>query len=129
MIFVSYHVVISGPLEFIPTAPHIDGYMGLVVDNEGNIEFSFYCAGYPWADAYSHDGKGNVETIFTDPAARADPFDLYTIEAMTLWKRMSKNIMRSMDEERTTPIVSQQSGRGGGYEPVTPYDRNRPLMY
>ena len=128
VIFVSYHVVLSGPLEWIGTSPHIDGYIGFVVDNDGNVEASFYRDGFPWAEANLSDGEGNVETIFRDPAVRADPFDLFSIEEMTLAKRFSQTAMAAMDGDRETPIVSQQPGSGGGYNSIVPTLQNRPLL-
>lgn len=34
----------------------------------------------PWAEAYYHDGKGGVQTIFQRPAVRGNPEDLNAIE-------------------------------------------------
>ena len=36
--------------------------------------------GYPWAEAYYYDGKGNVETIFTRPAINDNPENLNALE-------------------------------------------------
>ncbi|MCS6848896.1 MAG: hypothetical protein RMN52_14415 [Anaerolineae bacterium] len=36
--------------------------------------------GFPWAEAYYHDGKGRVQTIFQRQAMRGNPEDLNAIE-------------------------------------------------
>ncbi len=46
----------------------------------GSYDYAFERDGFPWAEAYYHDGKGNVYTIFQDSAARGEPHDLFAIE-------------------------------------------------
>ncbi|MCB9121795.1 MAG: RHS repeat-associated core domain-containing protein [Caldilineaceae bacterium] len=80
-ILVRYDLVISGPLEWFETAPHINGSIAFQRDCWGDfVYFVFVRDGFPWAEAYYHDGKGNVSTIFQDPAVRGNPYDLFAIE-------------------------------------------------
>jgi len=54
---------------------------------KGRWESSFTRDGFPWAEAYYHDGKGNVQTILQDPAVRVAPHDLFAIEPGMNWKK------------------------------------------
>lgn len=75
---VSYDVVISGPLEGI--APRLNGTVRFTPNASGSYDYSFERDGFPWAEAYYHDGTGQVHTIFRDPAVRGNPHDLFAIE-------------------------------------------------
>lgn len=77
---VQYDLVVSGPLEKSGTAPRINGVMQFQPDGKGGWNSSFTRDGFPWAEAYYHDGKGNTQTIFQDPAVRGNPHDLFAIE-------------------------------------------------
>ena len=75
-----HDLVVSGPLDKMNAAPHINGAMTFRPDGKGGWQSSFTRDGFPWAEAYYHDGKGNVQTIFQDPAVRGNPHDLFAIE-------------------------------------------------
>jgi hypothetical protein len=77
-IVVTYDLVLSRVLERV--GPHINGTITFSPDVDG---FAAYGRrdGFPWAEAYYHDGRGNVQTIFQRPAVRGDPEDLNAIEA------------------------------------------------
>jgi RHS repeat-associated protein len=77
---VSYDLVISGPLEWSGAAPHINGTVRFTPNRAGSFDASFERDGFPWAEAYFHDGKGKVQTLFRDPAVRGNPHDLFAIE-------------------------------------------------
>ncbi len=79
-ITVQYDLVVSGPLDKMDAAPHINGTMTFRPDGKGGWDSSFIRDGFPWAEAYYHDGKGKVQTIFQDPAVRGNPHDLFAIE-------------------------------------------------
>jgi hypothetical protein len=79
-ITVQYDLVVSGPLEQSGVAPHINGTVTFRPDGQGGYGASFERDGFPWAEAYYHDGKGKVQTIFQDPATRGNPHDLFAIE-------------------------------------------------
>ena len=86
-ISVQYDLVVSGPLNRIDVAPHINGTITFQPDGQGGWQSSFTRDGFPWAEAYYHDGKGNVQTIFQDPAVRGNPYDLFAIEPGMSWMR------------------------------------------
>jgi hypothetical protein len=67
-------------------APHINGTITFQPDGQGGWQSSFTRDGFPWAEAYYHDGKGNVQTIFQDPAVRGNPHDLFAIEPGMNWR-------------------------------------------
>ncbi|MCL6511719.1 MAG: hypothetical protein K6U78_13650 [Anaerolineae bacterium] len=76
---VSYDLVLSGVLE--DSAPHINGSITFVPDRKkGGYTAYGERDGFPWAEAYYHDGKGRVQTIFQRPALRGNPEDLNAIE-------------------------------------------------
>jgi RHS repeat-associated protein len=75
---VSYDLVISGPLEDI--APRLNGTVRFTPNASGSYDYSFERDGFPWAEAYYHDGTSQVHTIFRDPAVRGNPHDLFAIE-------------------------------------------------
>jgi RHS repeat-associated protein len=77
-IHVEYDLVISGPLNFF--APHINGTVHFVPNQDGSYEALFERDGFPWAEAYYHNGKGEVRSIFKAPAVRGDPEDLNAVE-------------------------------------------------
>jgi RHS repeat-associated protein len=79
-ITVHYDLVVSGPLEQSGVAPHINGSVTFRPDGQGGYDAAFERDGFPWAEAYYHDGKGKVQTIFQDPATRGNPHDLFAIE-------------------------------------------------
>jgi RHS repeat-associated protein len=80
VIEVSYDLVISGPLEWSGAAPHINGAVRFTPNRSGGYGYAFERDGFPWAEAYYHDGKGKVQTIFRDSAVRGNPYDLFAIE-------------------------------------------------
>jgi RHS repeat-associated protein len=84
-ITVQYNLVVSGPLEQTGTAPHINGSITFRPDSKGNYTYAFERDGFPWAEAYYHDGQGGVQTIFQDSAVNGDPFDLFAIEPDLRW--------------------------------------------
>ncbi|MBX3000483.1 MAG: RHS repeat-associated core domain-containing protein [Caldilineaceae bacterium] len=107
-ITVAYDVVISGPLEQFGTAPHINGTVTFYQDSKETWKARFVRDGFPWAEAYHHDGKGNVKTIFQDPAARGNPYDLFAIESnLGFLKWISKQI-QSATVWFDAPIVNQR---------------------
>jgi hypothetical protein len=79
-ITVSYDLVVSGILDQSGAAPHINGEVTFRPDGASGYEYAFDRDGFPWAEAYYHDGQGNVRVIFQDPAVRGDPHDLFAIE-------------------------------------------------
>jgi RHS repeat-associated protein len=79
-ITVAYDLVVSGPLEQSGVAPHINGTVTFRPDGKGSYKALFERDGFPWAEAYYHDGKGKVQTIFQAPATRGNPHDLFAIE-------------------------------------------------
>ena len=79
-VVVNYDLVISGPLEGSGTAPHINGTMVFQPNEDGGYDYSLSRDGFPWAEAYLHDGNGGVQTIFQDAAIRGNPHDLFGIE-------------------------------------------------
>lgn len=97
---VSYDLVLAGDLE--QTAPHINGTITFLPDGKGGYTAFGERDGFPWAEAYYHDGKGNVQTIFQQPAINGDPLDLYAIEKTTssLWHNIGVWVLgngRSLD--------------------------------
>ncbi len=78
VIILDYDLVLSGSLELY--APHINGTVSFAPNDKGSYDTSFKRDGFPWAEAYYHDGEGNVETLFQDPAIRGNPHDLFAIE-------------------------------------------------
>jgi len=82
-----HDLVVSGPLDKMNAAPHINGAMTFRPDGKGGWQSSFTRDGFPWAEAYYHDGKGNVQTILQDPAVRGNPHDLFAIEPGMNWKK------------------------------------------
>ena len=84
---VEYDLVVSGLLEIAGAAPHINGAVTFHQNCWGEINYSFTRDGFPWAEAYYHDGKGNVSTIFQDPAVRGKPYDLFAIEPDMLFSK------------------------------------------
>lgn len=79
-IMVQYDLVISGILDISGTAPHINGSVTFRPNEDGSYGYAFDRDGFPWAEAYYHDGKGNIQTLFNDPAIRGNPHDLFAIE-------------------------------------------------
>jgi RHS repeat-associated protein len=77
---VEYDLVVSGLLEWTGTAPHINGAVTFHPNCLGGYDYSFTRDGFPWAEAYYHDGRGSVSAIFQDPAMRGNPHDLFAIE-------------------------------------------------
>ena len=84
---VEYDLVVSGLLEIAGAAPHINGAVTFHQNCWGEIDYSFTRDGFPWAETYYHDGKGNVSTIFQDPAVRGKPYDLFAIEPDMLFSK------------------------------------------
>lgn len=79
VIHVDYDVVIAGFLE--DKAPHLNGSVDFIPKTDGTGYISRGTRdGFPWVEAYYHNGKGNVSTIFQRPALRSSPFDLFAIE-------------------------------------------------
>ena len=77
-ITVQYDLVFSGILE--GSAPHINGSIIFHKDQQGRYKVNGERDGFPWAEAYYHDGKGNTSTIFRRSAIRGTPNDLRAIE-------------------------------------------------
>jgi RHS repeat-associated protein len=78
---IAFNLVLAGPLELV--APHINGSVVFTPESDGSFAregTSWQRDGFPWAEAYYHDGKGNVEALMTDPAARGNPHDLFAYE-------------------------------------------------
>jgi RHS repeat-associated protein len=75
---VNYDVVLSGPLENI--APRLNGTVVFAPDGLGGYTGKGVRDGFPWAEAYYHDGKGNVQTLFKRSAILGDPENLNAIE-------------------------------------------------
>ena len=76
---VSYDLVLSGFLQDI--APHINGWISFEPDEKAGRYVAYgERDGFPWAEAYYHDGKGRVQTIFQRQAIRGNPDDLDAIE-------------------------------------------------
>jgi hypothetical protein len=71
---VTYDLVLAGFLQDI--APHINGTITFWPDGQGGYEAEGERDGFPWAEAYYHDGKGRVKTIFQRPAINGDPENL-----------------------------------------------------
>jgi hypothetical protein len=83
----NYDLVLSGPLDGFgllngtaSIAPHINGSITFVPDGKGGYSARGERDGFPWAEAYQHDGKGGIKTIFKRPAVRGTPEDLNAIE-------------------------------------------------
>jgi RHS repeat-associated protein len=94
VIEVTYDLVISGPLNAMGAAPHINGTVRFTPNRVGSFDASFERDGFPWAEAYFHDGKGKVRTLFQDPAMRGDPYDLFAIETkFGIFKQIAKNML------------------------------------
>ena len=104
-IIVSYDLVISGPLDWTGAAPHINGIIRMAPDGQGNWNYSFTRDGFPWAEAYYHDGKGGVQTVFQDPAVRGNPHDLFGIEPNPSWA--ADYIKRNQSLRFGPPRISQ----------------------
>jgi RHS repeat-associated protein len=102
---VRYDLVISGPLDWSGAAPHINGEMTLRQVSKGRFTYSFVRDGFPWAEAYYHDGKGNVSTIFRDPAVRANPHDLFAIEPNIGFPRMVTRLLGGLTNGN--PLISR----------------------
>jgi hypothetical protein len=79
VVTVSYDLVISGPLEWTQLAPHINGTVQFIINEDGSISYAFDRDGFPWAEAYLYSGD-ETEIIFQDPAVRGNPHDLFGIE-------------------------------------------------
>jgi RHS repeat-associated protein len=77
-ITVDYDLVLAGILQDI--APHINGSITFEPDGRGGYTVRGERDGFPWAEAYLHDGKGGVKMIFRSPAIRGNPEDLNAIE-------------------------------------------------
>lgn len=105
---VEYDLVISGPLEKSGTAPNLNGVMSFQPDGKGGWDSSFTRDGFPWAEAYYHDGKGNVQTIFQDPAARGNPYDLFAIEPNLGFRKWVSKQIQSATVWFDAPIVNQR---------------------
>ncbi len=75
---VTYDLVLAGFLE--NTAPHINGVILFEPRGDGGYKARGVRDGFPWAEAYYYDGKGNVETIFTRPAIDDNPENLNALE-------------------------------------------------
>jgi RHS repeat-associated protein len=90
---VSYDLVLSGKLEDI--APHINGSITFVPDRKkGGYTAYGERDGFPWAEAYYHDGKGRVQTIFQRPALRGNPHDLKALETYDFSKKPLHTLQR-----------------------------------
>ena len=79
-IIVNYDLVLSGPLGWSGAGPHINGTMVFHPNADGGYNYSFSRDGFPWAEAYLHDGNGGVQTIFQDSAVTGNPHDLFGME-------------------------------------------------
>jgi hypothetical protein len=79
VITVSYDLVISGPLEWTQSAPHINGTVQFIINDDGSISVDFVRDEFPWAEAYLYSGD-QTQVIFQDPAVRGNPHDLFGIE-------------------------------------------------
>lgn len=79
VITVDYNLILSGPLEWSKTAPHINGVVQFTLNEDGSISFAFERDGFPWAEAYLYEGD-KTQLIFQDPATRGNPHDLFGIE-------------------------------------------------
>ena len=99
-ITVTYDLVLGGDLEEV--APHINGTITFVPDGKGGYRAVGERDGFPWAEAYYHDGQGNVQTIFQDPAVTGNPLDLYAIEPFTsAWiHNAGKRVVDSLSRAR-----------------------------
>jgi RHS repeat-associated protein len=86
-ITLSFDLVISGILDLTDAAPHINGTITFTPSINGGFGYSFVRDGFPWAEAYYHDGNGGVQTIFQDPAVFGNPYDLFAIEPNISWQR------------------------------------------
>ena len=86
-ITLSFDLVISGILDLTDSAPHINGTVTFSPNGNGGFDYSFIRDGFPWAEAYYHDGNGRVQTIFQDPAIFGNPYDLFAIEPNISWQR------------------------------------------
>jgi RHS repeat-associated protein len=75
---VQYQLPIAGILESV--SPAIHGSLVFYPDGDGGYQAVGRRDGFPWAEAYFHNGQGDVQTIFQDPAIRGNPHDLYAIE-------------------------------------------------
>jgi hypothetical protein len=82
---VSYDLVLAGTLENV--APHINGTITFQPNGKGGYTASGARDGFPWAEAYYHDGRGNVQTIFRRPAINGDPENLNAIENPQPWTK------------------------------------------
>jgi hypothetical protein len=83
----SFDLVISGVLDLTNAAPHINGTFTFTPNINGGVDYSFTRDGFPWTEAYYHDGNGGVQTIFQDPAVFGNPYDLFAIEPNISWQR------------------------------------------
>jgi len=93
---VSYDLVLSGILQDI--APHINGSIIFEPDEKAGGYVAYgERDGFPWAEAYYHDGKGRVQTIFQRPALRGNPHDLNAIEAYDFLKKPLHTAQRIFD--------------------------------
>lgn len=79
-IVVNYKLVISGPLDQSGTAPYINGTITFFPRDDGSYGARWDRDAFPWAEAYYHDGNRSITTIFQDPAARGNPYDLFGVE-------------------------------------------------
>ncbi len=79
---VVFNLVLAGYLETI--APHINGTIRFMRRPDGGYGAVGVRDGYPWAEAYYHDGKGNVQTIFRHVAINDNPENLNAIEDVQL---------------------------------------------
>src|SRR5690606_10020391 len=96
-ITVTYDLVIAGHLEQI--SAHINGTITFIPDGQGGFTSSGLRDGYPWAEAYYHDGQGNVLTIFQRDAIDSNPNNLGAIE-LTPWQRWDITyLLRKMQAE------------------------------
>ena len=86
-ITLSFDLVISGILDLTDAAPHINGTITFTPNIIGGVDYYFTRDGFPWAEAYYHDGNGGVQTIFQDPAVFGNPYDLFAIEPNISWQR------------------------------------------
>jgi len=74
-ITIEYDVVISGaPLEWV--ASHINGRVTFTPKDKSGYVADVDRDGFPWAEAYYHNGRGGVQTIFQDPAIGSSPHNL-----------------------------------------------------
>jgi hypothetical protein len=78
-ITIEYDVVISGvPLEW--GASHINGRVTFTPQGKFGYTADVDRDGFPWAEAYYHDGQGHVRTIFQDAAIGGNPHNLGAYE-------------------------------------------------